>query len=69
MKIKEAHQAGAQAFAAGKMRAPALNQAFIVAACNSPTNTVKLLKAYNDGWTLAMLAEPLPTRETEQVAQ
>lgn len=50
MTIQQAYDAGREAFKAGRMAAPALNQSFIVAACSSVVKTVILLEAYNKGW-------------------
>ena len=56
MRIIDAKKAGAQAFKNGKGRAPALNQAFLFAACESDTDTAELLGAYLSGWDVAKLA-------------
>lgn len=50
MTIQQAYDAGREAFKAGRMAAPALNQTFIAAACSSAVKTVILLDAYNKGW-------------------
>lgn len=57
MNTTEAREAGKKAFADGRMAVPALNQAFIVAACKSATDTVALLDAYSEGWHAANLTE------------
>ena len=59
----QAEQAGVKAFNDGRQMAPALNQAFLVAACKSETSTTELLTAYIHGWTIAHLAKdaPIPT--------
>lgn len=59
MEISQAQLLGAQAFKAGKARAPALNPSFIDAAHRSG-NLAELLDAYLHGWTIAMLAERAP---------
>jgi hypothetical protein len=56
MNTTQAKQAGAEAFKAGKGRAPALNQAFITEAA-AAGNLCKLMDAYMHGWTVAMLAD------------
>ena len=62
MNIKQAQQSGVNAYHEGRDAAPALNQAFLKAACESRTNTADLFDAYNHGWTIAMLTdEALPT--------
>lgn len=55
MNTTQAKQQGASAFKAGKGRAPALNQAFLVAA-NAAGSLLELMKAYTHGWTIASLA-------------
>ena len=52
-----AERTGVLAFQGGKPMPPALNNAFIEAACHSPIKTVALLDAYIHGWTVASLAE------------
>lgn len=56
MNIKQAQQAGVEAFNEGRKMAPALNNAFISAACASETDTCALLDAYTHGWTIANLS-------------
>lgn len=56
MNVKQAQKAGVAAFSEGRKMAPALNNAFITAACKSETDTCELLGAYNHGWTIANLA-------------
>ncbi len=62
MNTNQAARQGVEAFRAGKGRAPALNQAFLVAAA-ATGNLLCLMDAYTNGWTVAMLAQdaPLPT--------
>jgi hypothetical protein len=55
MNTNQAKQQGAAAFKAGKGRAPALNQSFLVAA-DAVGNLLELMKAYTHGWTIASLA-------------
>lgn len=55
MNTTQAKAKGADAFKAGKSRAPALNQSFLVAA-NATGNLLELMKAYTHGWTIASLA-------------
>ena len=57
-KIK-AEKAGVAAFNEGRKMAPALNGAFLRAACASG-NTSEMLTAYIHGWTVAMLADRAP---------
>lgn len=67
MSLEDAKRAGADAFIAGRPRAPALNQEFISAACAASSvgglDLSGLLEAYLRGWTVALLAEnsPVPT--------
>lgn len=56
MNAGQARKAGAEAFKNGRAMAPALNQAFLVAACESDVATTELLVAYVNGWTVAHLA-------------
>jgi len=56
MNEQQAKFEGLKSFELGKGRAPALNNAFIVAACASKTDTALLLKAYLFGWDIANLA-------------
>jgi hypothetical protein len=56
MDTNQARKAGVDAFKNGRPCAPALNQAFLVAACASDTDTSDLLSAYLNGWTVANLA-------------
>lgn len=60
----QAKKEGAKAQQAGKPNAPALNQAFLMAACASPIQTMLLLDAYLRGWTVAMLAAETTDPET-----
>ena len=55
MNTTQAKQQGVAAFKAGKARAPALNQSFLVAA-NAAGSLLELMKAYTHGWTIASLA-------------
>jgi len=59
MNTTQAKQQGAAAFKAGRPMAPAMNQAFLAAACKTD-NLTALLKAYINGWTVAMLADGAP---------
>ena len=56
MQIIEAKRAGIKAYQEGRKSAPALNNAFIRAACESETDTANLLAAYSSGWHIANLA-------------
>ncbi|TXT20258.1 MAG: hypothetical protein FD134_2943 [Gallionellaceae bacterium] len=60
MDFDQARKIGAQAFLDGLPVVPALNIGFIEAACASGTPTVDLLKAFNNGWTIAYLAKDSP---------
>lgn len=53
----QAKKEGVKAQQAGKPNAPALNQAFLAAACASPIDTALLLDAYLRGWSVGMLAD------------
>lgn len=59
MNIRIAEQQGVAAFQAGRQRAPALNQAFLVAISAVATGSalLELLDAYLHGWDIANLAE------------
>lgn len=56
MTEEQAAKEGAKAQQAGKPNAPALNQAFLAAACASSIKTALLLDAYLRGWSVGMLA-------------
>jgi hypothetical protein len=60
MDIDQARKIGAQAFLDGLPVVPALNVGFVEAACASTTPTIDLLKAFNNGWTIAYLAKDSP---------
>lgn len=57
MNEKQARKEGVKAYADGRKKAPALNQAFLIAACKAEVKTVSLLEAYTHGWTIAMLSD------------
>lgn len=44
---------GKKVFESNRESAPALNQAFLKAACDSENSTVELFKAYTQGWAEA----------------
>lgn len=67
MTTDEAMKAGALAFTNGRAAAPALNQGFIVVACQSAVSTAQLLEAYGRGWTVANLAANAPTADMPSV--
>lgn len=56
MQIIEVKRAGIKAYQDGRKSAPALNKAFIKAACESETDAANLLAAYSSGWHIANLA-------------
>lgn len=56
MTTDDAKKAGVTAFGDGRQCAPALNQKFLAAACSSDVETVALLDAYIEGWSVANLA-------------
>lgn len=59
MNSKQATQQGAQAYKSSKGRAPALNQAFLIAA-NATGNLSTLMADYIYGWDIASLADGAP---------
>lgn len=63
MNIQQAKKEGAKAYLSGKKSAPALNQNFLIAACNAESDTAALFAAYIYGWDIAYLANnaPIPT--------
>lgn len=65
----QAKKDGVKACKAGKPNAPALNLKFIAAACASVMSTVKLLDAYQHGWTVAMLAESATDKNMPSVQE
>lgn len=56
----QAKKEGVAAYRAGKSRAPALNQGFLTMACASG-NTAAMMDAYMLGWTIANLANGMPS--------
>jgi hypothetical protein len=73
MDAQQATKAGADAFAAGLGRAPALNQKFTADACAAAREAggglVDLLGAYLHGWTVAMLADNAPLADMPSVIE
>jgi hypothetical protein len=56
MTIREAKKAGVKAFREGRPCGAFFNEKFLKAAIASTMETVRLLGAYNEGWTVAHLA-------------
>jgi hypothetical protein len=69
MNIEQAKRIGAQAHVDGRLRAPALNQAFLREAATSTSPLVDLLDAYIAGWTVAALAKDAPLDSMPSVAE
>jgi phage-related minor tail protein len=69
MTTDDAMKAGAMAYTQGTPAAPALNAAFIAAACASAVPTAALLDAYGRGWTVAHLAADAPLKDMPSVIE
>jgi fructose-specific phosphotransferase system IIC component len=71
MDILQATKIGAQAFAEGRGRAPALHPTFTASACAAAreggVGLVALLDGYLRGWTVAMLADAAPLPDMPSV--